>query len=90
MGLIQNETKERIEIDEAILDSIFGDYDDDEEEEAEEQQEEKAATEPGATGSGASDASTEQQQEGQGEVMTEADSSASAEPGKPVDEPEGG
>jgi len=60
MGLIEHETKEKVVVDEAILESLFGDsYDDEEEEEAEEQQEEKAATEPGATGSAASDASTE-------------------------------
>ena len=43
MGLIKNETKEKKEIDEDILKSIFGDADEDEEEEeeAEEQQEEK-------------------------------------------------
>jgi len=36
MGLISNEEKEVIEVDQAILDSLFGDEDDDEEEEEEE------------------------------------------------------
>lgn len=60
MGLITNETKEKIEVDEAILESLFGDADDDEEEEeAEEQQEEKTETQPAHADSTASDASTE-------------------------------
>jgi hypothetical protein len=37
MGLLNTEEKEVIEVDQAILDSIFGDEDDDEEEEDEEQ-----------------------------------------------------
>lgn len=43
MGLISNEEKEVIEVDQAILDSLFGDEDDDEEEEEEEQQQQEEA-----------------------------------------------
>lgn len=39
MGLIEDETKEKVDIDEDVLKSIFGDDDDDDEDEEEEPEE---------------------------------------------------